>query len=314
MKYTTALSRKLKITKGLIVTFSVLFIQVFAFGQDTGKQALRLFIIGNSFSQDASSYLPDIAKEKGKSLTIGRAQLGGCSLEQHWKYAEAAEANPDDAKGKPYKGKSLHMLLSEGTWDIVTIQQYSYLSGDLESYSPYAENLYNYIKKLQPNAEIVLHQTWAYRGDAKRFGRVAPGQTAKDDEEMWLKSRSAYHTVAQQLKVRIIPVGDAFRKVSSNPAHRYKKDELFNYENPVYPNLPRQDNSLNMGYYWKNSKDFTFDPNHTNEAGKYLGSLMWYAFLFNDSPKNVKFMPDKVDADFAGYLKKVATKEFQKAN
>ncbi len=40
--------------------------------------------------------------------------LGGCSLERHWKHAEKAEANPNDKEGKPYKGKSLRMLLSEG--------------------------------------------------------------------------------------------------------------------------------------------------------------------------------------------------------
>ncbi len=36
-----------------------------------------------------------------------------------------AETKPDDPAGRPYKGKSLQMLLSEGKWDIVTIQQYS---------------------------------------------------------------------------------------------------------------------------------------------------------------------------------------------
>ena len=149
-----------------------------SFGQ-TNSKSLRLFIIGNSFSQNASAYLQNFAKEKGAELTIGRAELGGHSLEQHWGYAEAAEANAEDPKGKPYKGKSLRMLLSEGTWDVVTIQQASYLSADLESYNPYAQKLYDYIKKIQPNAKVVIHQTWAYRSDALKFGRVAPNQQAK---------------------------------------------------------------------------------------------------------------------------------------
>ncbi|HWW40198.1 DUF4886 domain-containing protein [Pedobacter sp.] len=284
----------------------LLLVSQLSFGQ-SNDNAIRLFVIGNSFSQNATAYLPNFAKERNKQLVIGRAELGGCSLQQHWEYAEAAEANPGDPKGKPYKGKSLRMLLSEGTWDVVTIQQYSYLSPDLDTYSPYAEKLYNYIKSIQPNARIVLHQNWAYRSDAKKFGRVAANQLAKDQKEMWQKSRAAYHTIAEQLKVNIIPVGDAFNTMASGTEFLYKKDMAFDYENPVYPNLPDQTNSLNMGYYWKD-KEFVFDPNHANEAGRYLGSLIWYAFLFKESPEKIQYVPNKVPVDFAAYLRKVAEK------
>lgn len=272
-----------------------------------GQAALRLFIIGNSFSKNATAYLPNFSKENNQQLQVGRAELGGCSLQQHWEYAAAAEANPEDPKGKPYNGKSLRMLLSEGTWDVVTMQQFSYLSADLESYSPYAQKLYDYIKALQPNAKIYLHQGWAYRSDAKKFGRVAPEQPAKNQQEMWQKSRAAYHTIAQQLKVGIIPVGDAFNTVATDPEYRFTKDLNFDYENPVAPNLPNQTNSLNMGYYWKDNT-LVFDPNHANEAGRYLGSLIWYAILFNTSPEKLKYQPKEVSAGFAAYLRSVAAK------
>jgi hypothetical protein len=294
---------KTKNTKKILLIILLLIGQL-SFGQDNHK-AVRLFVIGNSFSGNATAYLPNFAKERDKQLVIGKAEIGGCSLQQHWEYAEAAEANPEDPKGKPYKGKSLRMLLSEGTWDVVTIQQYSYLSADLESYNPYAQKLYNYIKALQPKAEIVLHQNWAYRQDAKKFGRVAPKQLAKNQAEMWEKSRAAYHAVAKQLNVRIIPVGDAFNALASGTAYLYKSDTTFDYENPVYPSLPDQTNSLNMGYSWKN-KQLVFDPNHANEAGRYLGSLIWYAFLFKESPENIQYVPDKVPAGFAAYLRKTA--------
>lgn len=82
---------------------------------------MRVFVIGNSFSANATRYLPQLAKEGGHELIIGRAELPGHSLQQHWSYAEAAQANPDDPKGKPYKGKSLRELFSVGKWDIVTL-------------------------------------------------------------------------------------------------------------------------------------------------------------------------------------------------
>jgi hypothetical protein len=42
-----------------------------------------LFLIGNSFSQNAAKYLPQLAQEGNHPLIIGRAEIGGCSLQKH---------------------------------------------------------------------------------------------------------------------------------------------------------------------------------------------------------------------------------------
>ncbi|TDO23112.1 DUF4886 domain-containing protein [Pedobacter duraquae] len=275
-----------------------------AFSQ-ADHDTLRLFVIGNSFSQNSTTFLPQMAKERGEKLTIGRAELGGHSLEQHWDYVEKFEKDSTDVKGRPYAGKSLKTLLSNGTWDIVTIQQYSYLSGDSASYNPYAQKLVAYIKKLQPRAQIVIHQTWAYRADAKKFGSVGKGQLAKNQQEMWEKSREAYHRLANQLNAKILPVGDAFEKMATDKKYGYKKDTSFDFEHAVAPNLPDQTNSVNIGYFW-NKQELAFDPNHANDAGKYLGGLIWYGILFKESPKKVKFKPESVSGDFAKVIKNIA--------
>lgn len=277
------------------------------------QDTLRLFIIGNSFSQNASAFLPQLAKERGKTLIIGRAELGGHSLEQHWGYVEKAEANADDPKGKPYGGKSLKMLLGQGKWDIITIQQYSYLSADSSSYYPYANKLVDYVKALQPQARLVVHQTWAYRTDAKKFGRIAEGKVAASQQEMWQKSRAAYHLLAKRINARILPVGDAFQILAEDRKYGFKPDLSFNYEHPTAPNLPDQTHSINIGYYW-NKKELVFDPNHANDAGKYLGGLIWYGILFNDSVKNIRFKPENVSEEFAQYLRKVADRIILKTN
>ncbi|WP_293789820.1 DUF4886 domain-containing protein [uncultured Pedobacter sp.] len=277
------------------------------------QDTLRLFIIGNSFSQNASAFLPQLAKEGGKTLIIGRAELGGHSLEQHWSYVEKAEADPNDPKGKPYGGKSLKMLLGQGKWDIVTIQQYSYLSADSSTYYPYASKLIAYVKALQPQVRIVIHQTWAYRTDAKKFGRIAEGKSAMNQQEMWQKSRAAYYLLAKRINAPVLPVGDAFQIVANDRKYGFKPDFSFNYDHPVAPNLPDQTHSINVGYYW-NKKELVFDPNHANAAGKYLGGLIWYGILFNDSVKDIRFKPENVSGEFARYLRKVAAKTISKAN
>lgn len=267
---------------------------------------LRLFLIGNSFSQNAGRYLPQLAAEGNHPLVIGRAEIGGCSLQKHWELAELAEKNPNDPKGLAYNGKSLRMLLSEGRWDVVTLQQNSMNSGDPDTYRPYAQKLSDFIKLIQPGAKVVFHQTWAYRIDSKDFTRVSEKQHAQSAEEMWSALRAAYRAVASEVGVDLMPVGDAFWKVSSSRKWGYKPDEKFDESTAVWPKLPEQANSLHVGYYWKKDSTLGFDSHHANEAGCFLGSLVWYTFLFDESPVRLKFVPEKVPADFAKYLKKTA--------
>jgi hypothetical protein len=170
----------------------------------------------------------------------------------------------------------------------------------------YAEKLYNYIKSIQPNATVVIHQTWAYRVDSKDWTQTSEGEFATNQKEMYNMSKAAYRTIAKELGVKVMPVGDAFSKVSVNKKWKFVPDTKFDYTNPVYPNLSDQTNSLHVGYFWDKSQKFAFDSHHANASGCFLGSLVWYAFLFNDSPEKLKFVPQEVPTDFAVYLKKVA--------
>lgn len=295
----------------LLTVFIVSF-NGYAQSNNVGKHnPLRILLIGNSFSQNASTYLPQLAKEGGHDLIIGHAEIGGCSLQKHWELAELNKTDPDNPKGKPYVGnKSLRMLLTDGEWDVVTLQQYSALSGNVESYRPYASNLHTLIKQLQPKARILLHQTWAYRSDSKSFGEIAPGKPAQTEKEMYNSSWAAYHQIAKEVNIGIIPTGDAFWLMSSNQKSAYRKDENFNPETAVYPALPNQTNSLNVGYTWINNK-LNFDTHHANDAGKYLGGLVWYAMIFNQRIDRIKFKPQSVSKKFAKQLKLAASEAMQ---
>ncbi len=270
--------------------------------------SIRLFVIGNSFSQNATRYLPQLATEGGHKLVIGRAELGGASMKRHWDAVEAAKRDTNDPKGKPYNGKSLLTLLSQGKWDMVTIQQYSFISGNVDSYRPYAKNLYDFIKSVQPTARVVIHQTWAYRSDDDTFGIVTPKVVATSQQQMYTNLKSAYHTIAKELGIGVIPTGDAFYKANSEAPWIYKKEDSFNYDDPQYPQLPVQTNSLHVGYQWNQSKKLGYDGHHANAAGCYLGGLVWYEFLFNESPVKLTFKPAELSQEFADYLKQNATK------
>lgn len=275
----------------------------FALRADT--QPLRLLVIGNSFSQNATHFLPAMATSGGHRLIIARAQKGGCSLEQHWNALAAALANTNDARGKIYDGKSLLQVMGGTNWDLITVQQFSWLSGDPATYLPFATNLVRELQKLQPAAKIFVHETWPYRCDATEFGLIGPNRHAQTQREMWQAVHEANRQLAAVLHAEIIPTGDAFWQIASDPKWSFKPDPAFDTKAAHPPILPDQHASLNLGYYWQ-KETLVFDSHHANAAGEYLGALVWYASVFKESPERLKFIPENVDPEFAAHLRKVA--------
>jgi hypothetical protein len=279
------------------------------------RKEVKLLTVGNSFAWDATTFLPKLAELNGKELTMVRANLGGCSLERHVRHLTAYDANPGDPEGSPYKGPlpgykqtmySLKEALLLTDWDYITIQQVSNLSYLPETYEPYASTLINYIHTYAPKAQIVIHQTWAYREDYADF---KDGFTQK---VMYEKSRAAYHALATKYgNLPIIPVGDAIQAARSTPLWSFAyPDPAFDYKNPPAGKIPAQRGSLNAGWAWrtdpKNGKtSFGLDFKHCNTAGKYLGSLVFYECIYGEAPK-APFVPQGVTPEEAESLTKIA--------
>ncbi|HRE80142.1 MAG TPA: DUF4886 domain-containing protein [Opitutaceae bacterium] len=284
----------------------VLLIQICIIVSSSQAKTLRVFVAGNSFSNNATRYLPDLIKEGGHELIMGKAVTGGCSLERHWKALDADLSSSSDPAGKIYSGKSLRENFGTEKWDVITLQQYSLQSSKPETFEPYASQLVAFFRRERPNAEILVHQTWAYRSDAAKFGLISEGGNATDNKTMWERSRAAYHLMAKTHGLRIIPTGDAFWAVESDSNWSYHVDPDFDFTSPKKPALPQQVHSLHVGYKWDKEGKFGKDANHANVAGEYLGALVWYGMLFDENPENVKFTPPGVDHGFAAHLRLVA--------
>ncbi len=277
----------------------------------TPLKQIKLLAIGNSFSGNTSKYLNDIVKSSGNcELVFGHAMIGGCPLEKHWNLACKNEANPEDPEGKPYmyKGKKIGLkeMLAAEKWQYVTIQQYSLISFKIESYRPYAKNLYDYIKKYAPDAEVVIHQTWAYRPDDKDLFKGDFNAV-----KMYQQLTEAYYTIAKELGCRVIPVGSAFQLAYESPEWEFKTDPAFDYANPKYPDLPQQLHSLNAGYSWKTTgetRKLGVDTHHANSAGEYLGGCVWFEFFFKEDARKIKFKPLKMTEEDAAFLINIAHK------
>ena len=285
----------------------------------TAKQSktVRLLTVGNSFSGNATEYLGKIAQAAGNVLVHRSASIGGGTMAQHWAKVEQYEKEPQDPRGLYASKRSLKQELQAEPWDIVTIQQASIVSHDLSTYRPFAAQLRDYIKKFAPQAEVVVHQTWAYRRDDPRFTKPssAPGQPATQ-QAMHEGLTKAYETIAAELGARIIPTGDAFQLANTDPAWSYQPDPKFDLKNAQPPALPDQTHSLNVGYQWKKGTDgkttLTMDGHHASAAGKYLAACVWYELLFNESVAGNSFVPKEISADDARYLQKAAHQAVEK--
>src|SRR5690606_7280834 len=63
----------------------------------------------------------------------------------------------------------LRELLVREPYDFVTIQQVSSQSFKPETFEPYAGQIIRFVRELAPQAQILVHQTWAYDEDCVRL-------------------------------------------------------------------------------------------------------------------------------------------------
>ncbi len=273
-------------------------------------QTVSLLTVGNSFAVNSTKFIKELAEADPRvEVILGKANLGGCTFERHWKHAAAYEQDPKSKEGKPYGGKSLRQILESRKWDIITIQQVSYKSEDYSTYQPYADNLAAYIRKYAPSADLRIHQIWAYRKDDPRF----KGKKDYTQETMFERLTASYWKLAAHIHARIIPVGSAFQKARRHPDWNFTApDPDYDYKNPRYPKLPDQTHSLNRGYSWakpkgKNKKaSLKMDGHHASIAGEYLGGAVFFECIFGKSVVGNTFVPGGMSKEDAAFLQKIA--------
>jgi hypothetical protein len=278
-----------------------------------GRKTVRLLTVGNSFSGNATKYLADLAEADGNVLVMRSCSVGGASMELHWGKVVAHQKDPADPKGLYASKKGLKQELAAEKWDFVTIQQASIKSHDLATYRPFARQLHDYIKANAPGADVLVHQTWAYRVDDPRFTnpKPKPGEPISQ-AAMYEMLTKAYTTIAAELGVRRIPVGDAFYLADTNATWGFKPDTMFDPKAAREPALPDQTHSLHTGWQWAKPKagggaaKLTMDGHHANAAGQYLGACVWYEVLFGRSVVENTFVPKGLDPAYAEFLRETA--------
>ena len=266
------------------------------------SRPLKVLAIGNSFSYSLMAQLPACAKAlPGAELDFATLVIGGCSLKRHWENVTKA----DDPEFRPYDvcwsftsapdrnkppfgnvmkgGKSnIPQMLRAVKWDIVTIQQVSSESWYYKSYQPYADNIIAKIRELAPQAEIRVHQTWAYCNACERI--------CGDAIEAYRKA---------------LPV--TFKPPTKEQQAAFKDGEL-----PDMGGEPVGSYRWGKGPAWnKDAKDndvrkLRCDAIHLNREGQYLQACTWLAALFDDDLSRLAYKPDFLSEEKAALMRKCA--------
>ena len=231
---------------------------------------MKLLTIGNSFSEVMTVLLPPVAKSAGVEIEVEDLTIGGCTMERHWGniVREAEEPGYHYFPNVSYKGK-----LASKAWDFVTIQQASDESWRLASYRPFARQLFDFIKKNAPTAEVLLQMTWAWRQDDTRYA----WPQIQSAENMYNNLVSSYETIAVELGLRVIPTGIAIETARKTQPNPYIP---FNPADYTYPDLPDVSNSFTTAVWW--NEDHTAivgDPAHLNRRGDFLQACVWFGTL-----------------------------------
>ncbi|RYD33063.1 MAG: DUF4886 domain-containing protein [Verrucomicrobiaceae bacterium] len=349
--------------------------------KEAPKDHVKLLTIGNSFANDATAYLPAMAKAGGKDLMLFRANIGGCTFERHARHMKAFELDPADPQGRPYRGSIIRSLADDVTapkiatggtevdpkakeapknlslrealelekWDYVTIQQVSNSSFQFETFEPYAGELIAYIRQHAPTAEIVIHQTWAYREDCPLY------KDGFDQQKMFDGLIAAYGQLAAKYSLRMVPVGTAMQEARKLPRWTFTyPDPDFDYKEPMPGTLPLQSGSLNVGWTVKKALVPVEEPaptgqptpvgepapagqpaaeggtvvkaepkkveklvasldfKHANAEGRYLGASVFYGFLFGGKVSENTFVPPVVKPEDAAVLRSIADEVLSK--
>ena len=184
---------------------------------------MQILSIGNSFSQDAQTYLHRLAKRSGQNFTTANLFIGGCPIEKHFRNFFADRRDYDLQFNGDMTGfrVSIREALLTRSWDIITIQQASPYSGHYSTYTPYLERLVAEIRLLCPQAKVLLHQTWAYEEGCQRLETAAHFSTA---DEMYHALCDAYAKAFTACGFDgMIPSGDVMYRLSKagiGPVHR----------------------------------------------------------------------------------------------
>ena len=215
------------------------------------KDGIKILAIGNSYAENSMRYMYDLLTKFGvtSNIKLVNAYIPGGSLNQHATnainntntglYRQEYFANGVDVITNP---NSLFDLIKEDKWDVITLQQSSWESGNSLSYNDDLIYLITYVNTNMThnsNFKFGWHMTWAW---------------ANDDYPDWSTSyyidqADMYTKICSTVKTEIVPKGFDFIIPNGTAIQNYRG---------------LHGDVLNI-----------YDGTHLNNLGHYIATAIW---------------------------------------
>ena len=238
------------------------------------KASIKVLAIGNSFSMDAmNNHLYQVLESAGyEEIVLGNMYIGGCDLDTHWSNMRNNNSAYDyykvsSADNGVWTTKNLYKLstaIAEEEWDYITIQQASPKSGLTNSMGN-LDNILNWIddNKVNPNAKILWHMTWAYDEVNQNSGYANYGNNQMKMYTSILENVNS-KVLSHSLIDGVIPAGTSIQNMRTS-------------SKITAASLCEGD-----GYH--------LSANY----GDYIAALTWYAYLSGDDVSYLAYQPTAV--------------------
>ncbi len=238
-------------------------------------KSIKVLMIGNSFSDDTSDLAPQILDELGYIYEIGNMFEMGCSIDDHYNYAQTDNKvyqfryYENGAWTSMYTGK--HVTLEYGVsfldWDIITFQQASGSSGLPDTYGNLG-NLMDYVKGKATNEDVqfMFNMTWAYAAKSTH----SPFQNYNNDQMTMYNAiiETTQSVAIGQYNLPVIPCGTAIQNARTSSTFGGSLESLL-----------------------------TRDTYHLTKTsnGRYIAALTFVSFITGEDISNITYKPKNVN-------------------
>ena len=248
-------------------------------------KSFKLLVFGNSYSNDALTYLSEIFLSAGyDEFIVGNICDGGCNINNHWQniddtlecfhpaHADAVALDGTagcsikvNKAGKSTEGKNIReryeKTVSAYDWDVVTIQHGPNHVEQIDTYSA-LPRLIDFIKSnlKSDKTKFVYHMIWKYNDNLTNEG--------------------------QRTSFRYDKIIDITRNFVLTHSE---------FESRVIPAVTMRQN---LASSYLTDRDISRDYGHMGlTLGRYALGLLWYCYLTGGSVEDVKYIPEPEDAN-----------------
>ena len=249
---------------------------------------INVLMIGCSFNYYYLDELVSMAAEDNIKINANKAYYSGNPANSTWNwlihdgaYWQEFRHTFDNAGGTSFSNRTLKQILEGGdeklTWDFISVQDH-YGPSTSKSYEacmekslPYLANTFRYLEATEPQATLLLHETWAYDKDHSDMKKLSATQETVNEhqanisEAIYKMSETipASGTVGNYKGMPIVPSGAAWS---------YARNGV-EIDGVTYKIEASSTGILTKDFY------------HDGEApgGQFLNACVWYEVLTGNS-------------------------------